>query len=96
MLEDPAQDAAAEKVEADLSYAASVAAHAIRLGALVGLVTAESFIDFGMGEAHLDRLLERLALYTPPATPRPLPAIASAAREVRLRLGAGQGTEAAA
>jgi len=96
VLEDPAPDAAPEQVEADLSYAASVTAHAIRRGALVGLVTAESFTDFGVGEAHLDRILERLALYAPPAMPRPLPAIANDAREVRLRLGVGRGKEAAA
>jgi uncharacterized protein (DUF58 family) len=96
VLEDPAAGASAEQVEADLSYAASVAAHAIRLGALVGLTTPESVTDFGTGEAQLDRILERLALYDLPDAPRPLPAIPNAAREVRIRLGAGRPTEAAA
>lgn len=96
VVEDPAPDAAAEQVEADLSYAASLAAHAIGLGALVGLTTAESVTDFGVGEAHLDRILEQLALYASPAIPRSLPAKAYAGSEVRLRLGAERGTEAPA
>lgn len=96
ILEDPGPDAAAHQVEADLSYAASVAAHAIGLGALVGLATAEDFTDFDTGEAHLDRMLERLALYAPPAAPRPLPVVPGAAREVRVRLGSGRATEATA
>ena len=96
VLEDPAPGAVAEYVEADLSYAASVAAHAIRLGALVGLVTPECLTDFSVGEAHLDRILERLALYAPPATPRPLPVVSHGAREVHIRLGTGRRTEAAA
>ena len=93
ILDDPAPEAAPEAVERDLSYAASVAAHAIRSGAAVELVTGEGVLPFGAGEAHLDRLLERLALYAPPATPRPARATANAAREVRMRLGAGRGAE---
>jgi len=93
ILDDPAPEAAPEAVERDLSYAASVAAHAIRRGAAVELVMGDGVLPFGTGEAHLDRLLERLALYTPPAAARPARATANAAREVRMRLGAGRGAE---
>lgn len=93
ILDDPAPEAAPEAVERDLSYAASVAAHAIRRAAAVELVTGDGVLPFGTGEAHLDRLLERLALYAPPAAPRPARATANAAREVRMRLGAGRGAE---
>ena len=94
ILEDPSPTAAAAAVEADISYAASVAAHALRLGALVGLVTSESSIDFGAGKDHLDRIFERLALYTPPAVARPLRAMPTVAREVRVCLGTGRRSEA--
>jgi len=94
ILQDPPPGAAAATVEADISYAASVAAHALRLGALVGLVTPESSIDFGAGEDHLDRILERLALYTPPVVARPWRVMPAAAREVWVRLGTGRGSEA--
>jgi uncharacterized protein (DUF58 family) len=90
ILEDPAADATSETIERDLSYTASVAAHAIRLGAAVELVAGAGSVGFGTGEAHLDRILERLALYAPPAAPRRLQATAGAAREVRVRLGAGR------
>jgi uncharacterized protein (DUF58 family) len=93
-LQDPSPAAAAATVEADISYAASVAAHAVRLGALVGLVTSEGSIDFGAGEDHLDRILERLALYTPPVVAHPRRAMPSLVREVRVRLGTGRGSEA--
>lgn len=95
ILEDPAPGSAAELIESDLSYAASVAAHAIRRGAAVELVAGDGVLPFDTGEAHLDRVLERLAVYTPPACPRPLPSPGTSAREVRVRLGAGRGAEAA-
>jgi len=90
LVEDPAPDAPPEAVEADLSYAASLAAHALRRGIALQLATAEGTTGFGQGEAHLDRILERLALYTRPAAPRPLPARPAsdgAARAVTIRLG---------
>jgi len=96
ILEDPAPGAAAEAVERDLSYAASVAAHAIRRGAAVELVTGDGVLPFGTGETHLDRVLEWLAVYAPPAAPRPARSPATAAREVRVRLGAGRGAEGGA
>jgi uncharacterized protein (DUF58 family) len=91
ILEDAPPEATAEAVEADLTYAASVAAHAIRMGALVELVTAEGMLEFGAGEVHLDRILARLALYAVPAMPRPLRVRVGPGREVRVRLGAGWG-----
>lgn len=91
ILEDPPPEAAAETVERDLSYAASVAAHAIRRGAAVELVTGDGVLPFGTGEAHLDRLLERLAVYTSPAAPRLVQSPGTTAREARIRLGAGRG-----
>jgi uncharacterized protein (DUF58 family) len=75
-------------VEANLSYAASVAAHAIRLGAQVELATADGATGFGQGEAHLDRMLERLALYEEPDRPRPLPIPTEPGRAVHVRLDA--------
>jgi uncharacterized protein (DUF58 family) len=93
ILEDPAPEAAAEAVEKDLSYAASVAAHAIRRGAAVELVTGDGVLPFDTGEAHLDRVLEWLAVYVPPAAPRVVRSPGNAAREVRMRLGAGREAE---
>lgn len=89
LIEDPPPGAGPAAIEADVSYAASLAAHAIRLGAAVQLVTAEGATDFGQGEAHLDRVLERLALYQVPTAPRPLEVPAGAGRAVRVVLGAG-------
>jgi uncharacterized protein (DUF58 family) len=96
ILEDPLPGAAAEAVEADLAYAASVAAHAIRIGALVELVTADGILEAGAGEEHLERILERLAVYATPATPRSLHLPAGSTREVRVRLGAQNRGEAGA
>ncbi len=92
ILEDPSPEVAVEAVEADLSYAASLATYAIRLGILVELVTAEGSTDSGTDETHLDRILERLALYERPVTPRPVRVRAGVSREVRVRLGAGPHT----
>ncbi len=84
VAEDPLPGAAADQVEADLSYVASLAAHAIRRGAQVDVATAEGHTGFGAGERHLDRILEHLALYQVPAAPRP---VAAGDREVRVPLG---------
>lgn len=91
VVEDPAPETPAGVLEANLSYAASVAAHGIRLGCLVELMTAEGSSGFGQGESHLDRILERLALYEAPAAPRPLAIPAEALRVVHIRLDARRG-----
>jgi uncharacterized protein (DUF58 family) len=87
IVEDPSPGTPLEAIEADVSYLASLAAHAIRQGASVELRTAEGSSDLGAGEVHLDRILECLALYEAPETPRPMRAVEDAGREVRLRLG---------
>jgi len=93
-LEDPPPGAPAERIEADLSLAASLAAWAVRSGLAVEVVTADGGTGYGEGEAHLDRVLARLALYQAPAAPRPLPAPAPGGRAVRLTLGTGVGPAA--
>ncbi len=90
VLDDPAPGWDSDAVEKELSYAASVAAHAIRRGAALELVTGDGVLPSGTGEAHLDRVLERLALYAPPAAPRLVRPTGTAACEVRMRLGAGR------
>jgi uncharacterized protein (DUF58 family) len=94
-IEDPAPGTLPEKIEADLSYLASLGAFAIRCGAMVELVTAEGSSGFGVGDAHLDRMLEWLALYVVPSAPRPLRAGSAVEREVRVRLGASRNAEEA-
>ena len=89
-IEDPTPGTLSEKIESDLSYLASLATLAIKRGAVVELVTAEGSSGFGVGDAHLDRMLERLALYIVPSAPRPLRAGSDADREVRVRLGASR------
>jgi len=91
VLEDPAPEASPAAVEADLGYAASLIVHALRWGISVQLVSPEGATDFGLGEAHLDRLLEPLARYRRPAAPRPTPHPGGEARAVLLRLGASAG-----
>ena len=73
-------------IEANLSYAASLAAHAIRLGSQVDLTTADGSTGFGQGEAHLDRILDRLALYEAPAPARLLAIPMESGRVVHVRL----------
>ncbi len=63
-------------------------AHAIRRGSQVELVTADGSTGFGQGEAHLDRILEPLALYGAPAIPRGLRIPAEAGRAAHVRLDA--------
>jgi uncharacterized protein (DUF58 family) len=92
LVEDPTPGTPPDVVEANLSYAASVAAHAIRLGAQVDLATADGATGFGQGEAHLDRMLERLALYDEPDRPRPLPIPMEPGRAVHVRLDARPAT----
>jgi len=88
VVEDPASGTLSEVIEGNLSYAASLAAHAIRLGSQVELVTADGSTGFGQGEAHLDRILEPLALYGAPAIPRGLRIPAEAGRAAHVRLDA--------
>ena len=85
---DPPAGVPTDAIEADLSYVASLAAHAIRQGSTVELVVGDGGTGFGTGEPHLDRILARLALYMVPAAPRPVRAYSDAAREVQVRLGA--------
>jgi hypothetical protein len=91
VVEDPTPETPLTALEANLIYAASVAAHAIRLGCMVELVTADGSTEFGQGESHLDRILERLALYEAPAAPRPLAIPAEVGRVVHIRLDARRG-----
>lgn len=91
VVEDPAPATPSAAIEANLSYAASVAAHATRLGCMVELATAEGSTGFGQGESHLDRILERLALYEAPAAPRPPAVPAEPGRAVHIRLDARRG-----
>ena len=88
LVEDPAPGTPSEVLEANISYAASLAAHAIRLGSHVQLVTADGSTGFGQGEAHLDRILERLALYEAPVAPRPVAVPEEPGRTARIRLDA--------
>lgn len=90
VVEDPAPGTPPDLIERNVSYAASVAAHAIRLGSQVDLATADGSTGFGLGEAHLDRMLERLALYGVPAAPRPLAIPTGPGRVVHVRLDAAQ------
>jgi uncharacterized protein (DUF58 family) len=86
VVEDPAPGTSPDLVETNMSYAASLAALAIRRGAEVQLVTAGGATALGQGPAHLDRILERLALYEAPMAPRPAPASSGAGRTVRICL----------
>jgi uncharacterized protein (DUF58 family) len=91
VVEDPAPGTPPDLIEANLSYAASLAAHAVRLGSQVQMVTADGSTGLGEGEPHLDRILERLALYEAPAAPRPL-ASPEEGRTVHIRLDAPRAT----
>jgi len=88
VVEDAAPGTPTAAIEANITYAASLAAHAIRLGSEVQLVTGDGSTALGQGRAHLDRMLERLALYDAPEAPRPLAFAADAVRAVRVRLDA--------
>ncbi len=89
-LEDAAAGTPASVIEANLSYAASLAALAIGQGTAVQLVTAEGATEFGQGERHLDQILERLALYEARAAPRPLRLPPGSEPAVRIPLDAPQ------
>jgi uncharacterized protein (DUF58 family) len=93
-VEDPPPGAPADRIEADLSYVASLAALAVRHGAVVELVAGEGSTGSGTGETHLDRMLACLALYTIPARPRPPRANGDLGHEVRVRLGVERRGEA--
>jgi uncharacterized protein (DUF58 family) len=86
VVQDPEPATPSGVVEDRISYAASLAAYAIRRGYQVQLVTAEGSTGVGLGEAQLDRILERLALYEAPLTPRPLRIPAEPTRAVHIRL----------
>lgn len=86
VLEDPKPATPPGVVEDNISHAASIAAYAIRRAYQVQLVTAEGSTGIGQGEAHLNRILERLALYEAPAAPRPRAFPAEPGRTVHIRL----------
>ncbi len=86
VLEDPAAGTPASLVEANLSYAASLAALAVRQGTAVQIVTADGFTGFGQSETHLDQILERLALYEMPSAPRPVSFLSGTEQAVRIPL----------
>jgi uncharacterized protein (DUF58 family) len=88
VVEDPAPDTPPDVVETNLSLAASLAAHALGGGIPLQLVTAAGATEFGQGESHLDRILEHLALYEPPAGPRGLSIPGEPAPAIRIRLDA--------
>lgn len=86
VVEDPAPGTPSNLVEANISLAASLAVRAVRQGWEVQLVLADGRTELGSDELHLVRILERLALYEPPAHPRPLPS--AGAWELRVKLDA--------
>jgi len=97
LIEDPEPTASVEKVEEDISLAASLAAHFIKQDALVRLLTTNGTTPFGRGAAHLDRILQLLALYHPVRTD-PLPTgqypprtigVADTGGVLRIKLGEG-------
>ncbi len=88
LLEDPAAGTPTSLVEDNLSYAASLAALAVRQGTTVQLVTADGFTGFGQSERHLDRIFERLALYEVPSVPRRVPHSSGAEQAIRIALDA--------
>jgi uncharacterized protein (DUF58 family) len=96
LVEDPAPGASPDVIEANLSYAASLAAHGIRLGSQVDLTTADGSTGFGEGEAHLDRILDRLALYEAPTSARLLAIPMESGRVVHVRLDSRRQTPPAA
>jgi uncharacterized protein (DUF58 family) len=82
----------AERLEAALSEAASIAVHLARAGAGVELVGAGLFVPLGHGPGHARRILTALALYDPRAPrsdksdPRPGARDWRSLREVRVEL----------
>lgn len=89
VVQDPAAGAAADRIEADISTAASLAAGAVRSGVAVELVTAEEATGFGEGQDHLDRILTCLALYVAPPMVRPVRSTSDEAATIWLALGQG-------
>lgn len=85
VVEDPIPGTSSGLVEANISLAASLAVHAVQRGWEVQLVLADSRTKLGSDEPHLDRILEQLALYEPPANPRPLPLV-NTAGAIRIKL----------
>jgi len=96
LVGDPEPGTSADTIEANLSYVASLAAYATRLGSQIELTTADGSIGFGQGEAHLDRMLERLALYEAPAAPRPLAMPMESGGAIHVRLDTPRHTPPAA
>ncbi|MBI4589831.1 MAG: DUF58 domain-containing protein [Candidatus Rokubacteria bacterium] len=72
VLEEPPMNADPGQLEADISWAASLASHLIGQGSRVAVAGAGLSIALGGGPAHLRRIFEALALYDPPHL-NPLP-----------------------
>ncbi len=65
VLEGPPPDADLERLEADISLAASLTSHLLGQGSRVELVGPGLFVPLGEGPAHRRRMLEALALWDP-------------------------------
>lgn len=102
-LEEPPGDPDPDRLEADISWAASLAAHLIGQGSQVQLAGAGLFVPLGGGSAQLRRILEALASYEPPHPDpphlNPLPQRGRgqgeggpSLREIRIPLGARRAT----
>ena len=94
LIEDPEPMTSVEKVEEDISLAASLVVHFIKQDAEVQLLTTNGTIPFGRGISHLHRLLEHMALYHPDLTPNPQPPTPNTEGSngggiIRIKLGEG-------
>ena len=100
VLEDPPPAVDADRLEADVSWAASLAAHLIGQGSQVELTGTGLFVPLGTGPAQLRRILEALALYEPPhlnpLPPSPCLSPLGRGEKVRgVRVGKGEGVASA-
>ncbi len=96
VLEDPPPSVDLDRLETDISWAASLAAYLIGQGSQVELAGTGLFVALGSGSAQLRRILEALALYESPhhtpSSPSPdLSPLAPSLREIRIPLGRGSG-----
>jgi uncharacterized protein (DUF58 family) len=92
VLEDPPPGVDADRLEADISWAASLAAHLIGQGSQVELTGTSLFVPLGTGSAQLRRILEALAVYEPPSDEMPAERESGRSRAVAGASEAGRGT----
>ncbi len=100
VLEDPPPGLDDERLEADISWVASLAAYLVDEGCQVELTGAGLSVPLGGGPAQLRRILEALALYEPPPSEgkgsregaAPEPGAEPSLREIRIPLGAPRRT----